>query len=269
MAIAATVSTAETRVWQASGLRRITLAFAILLLLPFYVSLGPMLFTRLWHGLIVDSLWLALLGACFTVIMALLVIQLVHAIRNRVVLSADKITFTVPSVSGAIAGTRMFSKSVPLADIRAIETREEIYGNALAPMRLMATRVVTREGEAVVLGFTNPENPDQTFPYPKIADDIAQRTGLQVAHHGAVRRNAVNRLLGTTGRNPTDDKVTQEELEGVKVRHGRAMRVIIGGFAALFIAGILIDVFSASRTAFAPLSDDGAPTKKEAPAKKR
>lgn len=256
----------QTMVWAASGLRRITLAFAILLLLPFYVSIGPMLFNRARHGLALDTLSLAILGACFTVIMGLLLIQLIHAVRNRVVISTDKVTFTLPRVTGAIAATQMVTRSIPFSEIRAVETRDEIYGGALAPVRLTATRVITREGEPVVLGFSNPENTDQTFPFPKIGALIAERAGVTVASQGAVRRSATSRLLGHSGRTVGQDTVATEELLSIKTRHAIAMRAVIAGFVVLMLGGIAIDALTASRTAYAPLTADAqavpAPKKK-------
>lgn len=256
------------QVWAASGLRRVTLAFSVLILLPFYVSIGPMLFTRLKHGLIVDAIWLALLGLAFTIVMALLVLQLVHAVRNRVVVDDEKVAFTLPSVAGNIAGTAMFSKSVPIKDIRAVETREEIYGNALAPVRVVATRIVTREGEPVVLGFTNPENTDQTFPFPKIGEIVAKRAGVEVKHHGAVRRSARQRLLGHTGGARENEAVPPAEIAAIQVRHGHAMRAVVAGFVVLIIGGIAIDLLTASRTAFAQLGADAPAAKKAEPKSK-
>jgi hypothetical protein len=259
---------AQRVVWVASGLRRITLAFSILLLLPFYVSIGPMLFTRLKHGLLMDAFWLGLIGLCFTAIMALLVLQLVHAVRNRVVLDGETLQFTLPSVAGNIAGTAMFSKTIPIKDVRAVETREEIYGGSLAPVRVVATRIITREGEPVVLGFANPENTDQTFPFPKIGQMVAERAGVQVNASGAVRRSVSRRLLGHTGNNGGQDAVTPQELAAIQTRHGHAMRAVIAGFVLLMVGGIAVDLMTASRTSFAQLSSDAPEPKKQEPKKK-
>ena len=51
MAVATTSADGATS-WQSGGGRRIVLAFAFLLLLPFYASLGPMLVQRITRGFI-------------------------------------------------------------------------------------------------------------------------------------------------------------------------------------------------------------------------
>ncbi|MFM2421828.1 MAG: hypothetical protein RL291_358 [Pseudomonadota bacterium] len=255
-------------VWAASGLRRVTLAFIFLLLLPFYASIGPMLFTRLRHGLLADAFWLSLIGLAFTAIMALVLIQLVHAIRNKVVIDDEKISFTLPSVAGNIQGLAFFSKTLPLKDIRAVETREEIYGSALAPVRLVSTRLVTREGEPVVLGFMNPHNTDQTFPMTKIGGIVAERVGVKVTEHGAVRRSATGRLLGHTGSAAGKDAVTPQELEAINQRHKLAMRAVIAGFVMLFAGGIAVDVLKTSSTTYAPLLSDEVKDQPKSPQKK-
>jgi hypothetical protein len=252
----------QRRIWQASGLRRVTLAMVFLLLLPFYVSIGPMLFARLSHGLLVDAFWLGLIGLAFTAIMGLLLLQLVHAVRNRVVLDDQALTFTLPSVAGNIAGTAMFSKTVPINNVRAVETREEIYGKRWAPVRLVATRIVTREGEPVVLGFSNPENVDQTFPYPEIGRLVAERAGVEMTAHGAVRRSVAHRLLGHTGK-AGNEALPKEEIEAIQALHSRTMRGLIAAFVVLIIGGITIDALTASRTAFAQFGVEAPTTKKK------
>src|SRR5688572_21393628 len=55
--------------YKAGGGRATTFSFIFLLLLPFFVSLGPMLAMRISHGLWDGTLGLAILAAAFAVLM--------------------------------------------------------------------------------------------------------------------------------------------------------------------------------------------------------
>ena len=90
--------TAPPMRWQAGGARAVILSFIFLLLLPFYLSIGPMLFLRLRHGLWVDTLGLAVLGALFSALMLLILMHLVHSVRSRVRLDENEVRFTLPAV---------------------------------------------------------------------------------------------------------------------------------------------------------------------------
>ena len=90
---------AESRrtVYAASGGRKFAFCFVFLLLLPFFVSLAPMLFWRVsqghWHG----TFGLVVLGAAFAFIMLLLLVELIHSLRSRVEIGATAVRM-VPKI---------------------------------------------------------------------------------------------------------------------------------------------------------------------------
>ena len=152
----------DQTVWHGGNARRLLLAFAFLLLLPFYASIGPMLFQRVSRGLIGDAVSLGLLGLLFTALMGLILHQLVHAVKTRVAVDNTGTSLTVPTTGrrGPFALLGYTTRHVPHADVVAVETRTEVYGGSLAPMLLTSTRLTTKDGQHVVLGYTNANDTD-------------------------------------------------------------------------------------------------------------
>jgi hypothetical protein len=252
-------------VYAASGLRKVTLSFVILLLLPFWISLGPMLFQRVRGGLIGESIAFAMFAVAFTAVLAMLVLQLVHSVRSRAELGPDALSLTLPIADNARPRFAFQSKTIPYADVVGVETRGEIYGGVLAPVLLRATRVRTRDGRATVLGYVNDGNVDAAFPFTEIGAEVARRAGINVADRGIVRRSVRKRVLGLATDDNENTPVPAEEIAAINARHASAVRWIVAGLALLVVSGITIDVMTASDTTFATLGAE-APTR---PAPKR
>jgi hypothetical protein len=252
--------------WQSGGGRRIVLAFAFLLLLPFYASLGPMLFQRASRGLIGDTLSLAVLALAFTALMALILQQLIHAVRTRVTVSADGVKATVPAVGarGPFFMWNYITRDIPFSDVAGIDTRNEIYGRKLAPVLLTSTRIVTKTGEPLVLGYANANDAQPQFPFTEIGAEIAKRAGVAVSDHGTVHRSWRQRVGLTTSTNDAA-RLAPEEIAAINAAHTRNIRVMIGALALLVVGGITLDVATASRTSFAEM---GAGLAKPEPKKK-
>jgi hypothetical protein len=241
------------QVWQSGAGRRLTLAFVVLILLPFYASLGPMLFQRITAGALGDTVALALFGLAFSALMALLLQQLIHAIRTRIVVDDGGIELTVPRVGarGPFFLWRYVTAKLAYADIAAIERRTEVYGGAWLPMLLTSVRLVPKTGEPIVLGYTNAHEQDDQFPYGDIAARIARSAGIGITDHGTVRRSLQQRVLGmkSTGSEP----LPVAELEALNVAHTRNIKGLVVGLGVLLLVGIGIDVATASRTTYAAM----------------
>jgi hypothetical protein len=249
-----TMAPAHRRIWRAGGARRTVLSFVFLLLLPFYASLAPMLFMRIRHGLWFDTVGLMLFGLGFSVLMGLLLVQLVHSIRSRVELGDTAVTFTLPAIRrGPTPLLRFTSAKVPYADIAAVETRSEVYGEALAPTLLRATRLTLKDGTRHVLGYVNEQNTDQAFPYPEIGAAIAARAGLPMTENGMVRRSLQQRLRGGASTAEQNQPLTGADIAAINDRHTRNMRLVIAALALLVTGGIAVDMLSASKTSFADM----------------
>lgn len=248
----ASLAQPEKQIWQASGGRRLTLAFIFLILLPFYASIGPMLYQRITRGLAVDTVWLGLLGIAFTVLMALILHELMSSVRTRIELGDSAVSLIVPAFkNGPVPLFRFNSRDIPYADIAGVDTRCEVYGGTLAPVLLRSTRLNLANGDRIILGYTDPNDPDATFPYPEIGAAIAARLGKTVADHGIVHRSIGKRILGvpsTAGENVPLDAAT---IETINRTHRRNVRAVVVGLALMLVAGIGLDFVTASRTTFA------------------
>lgn len=244
----------ERKVYEAGAGRKTFLSLAFLILLPFYASLPAMLIQRLFHGLWLDTIGLMIFTAIFTALMALLGVQLYQSLRSRVEFGDTAVRITLPQGSGATPMLRFVNKEIPYDQVDAVETRCVLFGNAMAPVLLRATRLRTKDGGHVRLGNVNEDNIDQALPLPEIGARIADRAGVKVVDGGTVRRSIERRVLGLLGRKTAIEEsppLTEAELAELNGRHARAMRYLIIVMAVLVVGGIAIDVFTESRTSFA------------------
>ncbi len=251
--MAETPTAAPRRVWRAGGGMRTALAFAALILLPFYVSVGPMLAQRLRAGLWTDTIALGVLGAAFTVLMGLLALRLVHAVRARIEVGEHGVRYVLPNAASTIPLWHFNTGDIPYDRIQSVETRREIFGGRLAPTFVRATRLITRDGQKIVLGYVNEGNQDQTFPFPEIGAEIAKRAGINVADRGTVRRSLKKRALGLTSAAPDNTSVPEAEIATIRALHRRSMIALIAGLLALVVGGIALDATIGPRSSYADI----------------
>jgi hypothetical protein len=247
--------TAEAKIWQSGGGRRIVLAFSFLILLQFYASLGPMLYQRASRGFVGDALALALLALAFTALMALILQQLIHAVRTRVSLTQTGVEATVPKVGtrGPFFLLGYETRSIPYADVASVDLRNEVYGGTLLPVLLTSTRVVPKSGPPLVLGYTNANDHEPQLPYPEIGREIAARAKVAVTDHGTVRRSVGARVAGMTSVSDQTARLDASELAGLNAAHTRNVRGLVAALALLVVGGIAMDFATASRTSFAEM----------------
>jgi len=245
----------ERTVYEAGVGRKTFLSLAFLVLLPFYASLGPMLAWRFAHGLWFDTIGLMIFSLVFTALMTLLAVQIYQSIRSRVVLGERAVRITLPQGSGAIRMLRFVDREVPYDEIQAVETRCVLFGNAMAPVLLRATRLLTTDGKHIRLGTVNEDNVDPALPFPEIGSKIAERAGVDILDAGTVRRSIERRILGLIRRKTAPENsppLTETELKELQGRHKRAMLYLIVAATILVLSGITIDMVTAPRTSFAP-----------------
>ncbi len=257
----------RTRVWRSGGGRRIVLAFTFLLLLPFYASLGPMLFQRASRGLVGDTIVLLMLALAFTALMALILQQLVHAVRTRVALDADGVKMTVPVIGkrGPFFLFRYDNRAIPIEQVAGVDTRSEVYGGTLAPILLTVTRVILKDGQSVVLGYVDSNDVEMQMPYPEIGAAIAARAGIAVKDHGVVHRSMQRRILGLVSTPDDNARISESEIAALNRAHTRNLRVLIGCLTVLVIGGIALDFATASRASYAEMGAGLANPAKGAP----
>jgi hypothetical protein len=256
---------AERTVYEAGGGRKTALSLAFLILLPFYASLPAMLARRLVHGLWFDTVGLIVFSALFTGLMALLGVQLYLSLRSRVALGDTSVRVTLPQAGSATPVLHFLDKTIPYAAIAAVETRSVLFGNAMAPVLLRATRLALKNGEHVRLGNVNEDNVDAALPFPEIGAKIAARAGVQVVDAGTVRRSIERPVLKVFGRKTPPEAsppLGEAEIADLNSRHARALKYVVAGMALLVVAGIAVDVFTAPRTSYAAIGGAGAPAGK-------
>ncbi len=232
----------ERIVYRAGGGRRFAFAFVFLLLLPFYVSLPAMLLQRIGGGLWADTLALLVIAAAFTVLMALILVELLSSIRTRIDIGGSAVKLTVPGAAGPTPKFSYKTHDIPYDQIKAIETRREIYGGALTPVQLRGARLVKKDGTIVPLGFVSEANMDPAFPYLEIAGKISERAGVPLSDMGAVRRSFRRRLLGLATIPGPEENFDESHIEALNKQHNKVVLALIFFLVALVGTGILSDI---------------------------
>lgn len=228
------------RLYRVGWFRKVVLSFLVLLLLPFYVSLAPMLMARFAHGFPMGTGGLLLIGLAMTLIISLLVLQLIYAVRAKVELGqkAFRAVLPVRALSPRLTFDR---RELAYEDVRAVEVRREVFGAPLAPVLMLGARVIPREGSPIILGFVNEKNIDPVFPVPEIAEEIARRSGIQLTEAGTVRRSVPHKMLGLVDPYAKAPKLEANDLDVLSRRHDRLMIALVVGLVALVLFGIGAD----------------------------
>lgn len=234
----------DRTVYAAGGGRKFAFSLVFLLLLPFFVSLPPMLFWRIsqghWHG----TLGLIVLAAGFTFIMFLVFIELMHSLMTRIELGDTSVKMTLPAGRGPTPIVRYRSHDIPYDQIKAVETRREIYGGSVAPVLLQGARLILKDASTVKLGYVSEANSDPCFPYPEIAQRIAERARLQVEHKGNVRRSLQKKYFGLKKEFLAEaaGEVPEAEIDALNKSHRKWVMRVIGLLVGLVGLGIALDI---------------------------
>jgi hypothetical protein len=242
--LAAPAKKPERSVYAAGGGRKFAFAFVFLILLPFFISLPPMLFWRVSQGVWTGTFGLLVLAAGFTIIMFLLFIEVMHSLMTRIELGENSVKLTLPAGRGPTPIVRYRSHDIPYDQIKAVETRREIYGGSVAPVLLQGARLVLKDDSAVKLGYVSEANSDPCFPYPEIAQKIAEHAGLQVEHKGNVRRSLQKKYFGLKKEFLAEaaGEVPEAEIEALNKSHRKWVMRIIGLLVGLMVVGIGLDI---------------------------
>jgi hypothetical protein len=267
-------------VYAAGGGRKFAFSFVFLILLPFFISLPPMLFWRVSQGHWQGTPGFIVLAVAFTFIMILLLIELMHSLMARIELGENSVKMTLPSGRGPTPIIRYRSHDIPYGEIKAVETRREIYGGSVAPVLLQGARLILKDDSAVKLGYVSEANSDPCFPYPEIAQQIAERAGLTVQHRGNVRRSLQKKYLGLRRGllTPGDGHVEDSEIEALNKSHRRWVMRLISLLVGLVVVGIALDIAYPPSSGLPPaltsitksiMSATTSPPAATAPAKKK
>lgn len=255
-------------VYAASGGHKTAISFVFLILLPFFASLPAMIFMRIKHGLFFDAAGLAVTAILFTILMFLVVVELLFALRARVELGETSVKMTLPSGRGPTPMLIYRSYDVPYDQVQAVETRREIYGGSLIPVLLKGSRIITKDGKSIQLGYVSEANVDPCFPYPDIARRIAERARLPLIDRGNVRRSFRRKFFGIKGSRVNEvDAVGEEQIAELNKSHHTMVMGLVGALVVLMVVGIVDDFASETpigqtASALLPAATSKVPAKK-------
>jgi hypothetical protein len=264
---AAPQGTHERLVYGATGGRKTVFSFVFLILLPFFASLPAMMAMRVQHGLVFDAIGLGIMAAAFTILMFLVLIELLFSLRARVELGEKSVKMTLPSGRGPTPMLFYRSHNVPYDQIQAVETRREIYGGSLVPVLLKGARMVLKDGKTIPIGYVSEANVDPCFPYPEIAQQIAERARLPLIDRGNVRRSFRRKFFGFKSGGVNEvDTVDEAQIADLNRSHRNVVLGLVGFLVVLIGVGIIDDLSSdlpigQTASTFAPTPAKTAPTK--------
>ena len=231
------------RVYEAGTMRKTTLSFVFLLLLPFFASMPAMIYQRVVHQLWADVAGFVIFAGAFALIMLLVVYELLYSIRSRVEIGEGAVRLSLPAARGVAMPKFFYRKNeIPYSDIDYIETRRELYGGMIAPVMLRGARIVTKSGEKIPLGYVNEANVDPALPVPEIASEIAARAGLQVIDRGTVRRQVRNKIRRIRAIDDPAASITEAEIGVLNRRHNNVMIALCGLLFLLVAGGLMVDI---------------------------
>jgi hypothetical protein len=162
----------------------------------------------------------------------------------RIEIGDKAVKLTLPSGRGPTPMIRYKTREIPYSDIKAIETRREIYGGSVAPVLLKGARLILKDDTPVKLGYVSEADSDPSFPYPDIAHQIAERAGVPVTDMGNVRRSAQKKFLGlkTTLIAEPEGTVEESQIAELNASHRRWVLRLIFLLVGLVVVGIALDI---------------------------
>lgn len=249
--------------YRSSVARATIFSFVFLILLPFFASLPAMIYMRAASGRWDAMPGIAILAIGFAALMFLVLVEVLFSIRARIEVGEKAVRLTLPAGRALMPMLRYQRHEIPYADIKAVETRREIYGGSLAPVLMRGARILTKDGRSIPLGYVNEANVDPTFPYAAIADQIATRAGLQVVDRGAVRRNVTNKMMGFKSLDDGGGSIDEATIADLNRRHAHVVIVLVAALVVLVGIGIAGDLMAPTdQVVSQPQSKDAAPKKK-------
>lgn len=239
----------ERTFYAVGGGKRALLALAFLCLLPFVISVPVMIYQRLADGLVFDIWALAFFGLCLAAILVLLALQLMYAVRSRVVLGERAFTFTLPRGHGPAPTLHYARQTLGYAEIAEVELRREVFGGSVMPVILQGAHIITKKGIDIPLGYVSETNADNDFPFATIAHQIAGRANVPLLEEPGLWRTLHNKhQAAAAGLIAGDSQVVEAaEMARLNRNHRRFGLAIVNVVVALLLVGIAMDVTGAHR----------------------
>ena len=234
----ASKATTDRKSFRAGAGRTICFSLVFLLLLPFFVSLGPMLYWRISQNQWTGTVGLIVLAIAFTAVMYLIFVELIFSIRSRVIFGETTVRLSLPQGRGLSTPFSYQVRDIPYDEIAAVEVRREVYGGSFAPVMMKGTRIRLKDGSTYKLGYVNEANADPCLPYAEIGEKIAARAGARIIDNGDVRRSAIRKFFGLLPAGTQINPITPDEIKVLNGRHSSLMTVLVGTMALLLGFGV-------------------------------
>ncbi len=231
-------------VFRASAGRKLAIGFVFLVLLPFLISLPIMVFLRFRHGYVADALTLTVMGVLFAFWMAFLLVHLLAAIRTKVAIDDEAVTLSVPNWRGPTPGFRLVERRLPHDEIKAIETRGEIYKELAVPMLMRSAWLVTKDDGRVKLGYAAEGKHDSALPINRIVETVCERAKVPLKDEGNVYVGSQYKVL-VKGEPDADalPEVDDEVYDSLRRRNHTTMVSLAILLIALVVVGFLYDLY--------------------------
>ena len=229
----------EKTFYEVGGGRKTFFALALIVLLPFFVSVPVMLYQRIAKGVWLDTWGLIIIALAFLAIMLLILFELIFSLRAKVDIGHNAVALTLPR-HGSLLPTFFYeSRTIPYEDIEAVQTYCDCYGGSVAPMVLRGSRLILKTKETVPLGFVNDRDDDPRFPFPHIARQIAARARVPVKNLGHVQHALHRRMFGIKQLSP--DELPADEVDTINRRHRSFLIALSLVFFVLLALGVSHD----------------------------
>jgi len=252
------------QIYEAGPGRKIAFSFLFLLLLPFFVSLGPMLFYRFSSGQPAAIISLIVIGIGLALLMLLVTLELFVSLRSRVAFGKTAVHITLPLGRGVFPSFRFRKEHIAYDDIQAVEIRREVIGGSIAPVLMKGAAVLKKDGTLIPLGYVNEANADPALPFGEIGEKIASKAGVELVDVGCVRCEPA-RALGLATISSLNEGLTEvedAEILNINRRHDRLVMMFVATLIVLVGLGIFIDRDTrypwANPSAVADAAQDGA-----------
>lgn len=232
-----------TRIYEASKGRKIILGLVFLALTPFFISLPFMIYLRLSKGFYYEAAILALFAILFAIWMFFLGAHILSSLRTRIELNEQDANFIVPNWRGPLPLFPYQKISLTYDNVEAVESRGEIYREAVIPVLMRASCIITRDGGRHVLGYTKEQATDPAFPFSEITHEIAMRAGKPLRDRGTIL--AGGQYLAAIKGAPSWDK---EPLSPLAVQTTRKAAkkfwwIMLAISAAVLVVGVGIELW--------------------------
>ena len=201
---------------------------------------------RASRGYWFDATSLAIAGAIFLFACIFVFFHAHAARRTRFALTDKALFMTVPKWRGPTPGFRHIDYKVPYENIARVECRNELFEEIGVPVMMKAVSIVSDDNQRFVLGYQVDNEADPAIPLLKIADEVAERAGLETRDCGCHRLGSQYKTLISRKQQDWDREpdVTDESYRRLKARNHAVMTVLAGVLIVLALFGLTTELYS-------------------------